>query len=278
MSSPLPHPVVVTGASTGIGRATVAALAAAGVRVFPTVRREADAQSLRSQMGDAVTPLLLDITDSDSVAAFGEQVVAAGPLSGLVNNAGIAVPAPAEYLPIEAFRRQLEVNLIGQLAVTQAVMPALRAGGGRIVTVGSIGGRLAGPLLGAYAASKFGLLGLTDSLRAELAPSGLRVILIEPGAVATPIWLRGRTTGDEIRAGLPAEANRRYAAVSQKLAADAERSTRHGAPPEAVADVIVRALTVKNPRHRYLVGRDAYALSMIARLPHRVRYRLVATR
>lgn len=274
----LPHPVVVTGASTGIGRATTTALVERGLRVFPTVRREADAAELRTELGELVTPLVLDVTDQDSVGRAADVVAAAGPLSGLVNNAGVAVPAPLEYLPLHELRRQLEVNLVGQLGVTQAMLPALRRGRGRIVTLGSIADRIAGPLLGAYAASKFGLLGLTDALRTELSRAGIRVILIEPGAIATPIWSRARASGEAILAGLPQEATDRYGGLVRRVSANGERAARQGLSPDAVAAVIIEALTHRRPRPRYLVGRDAQLLSMVARLPHRLRYRLLAAR
>jgi NAD(P)-dependent dehydrogenase (short-subunit alcohol dehydrogenase family) len=275
--------VVVTGASTGIGASLVGALVASRFHVWATVRREQDADDLRSRHGNAVSPLLVDLTDEASVRVAGEQVRTAGPLFGLVNNAGVALPAPLEHVPLDAFRRQLEVNLVGQLAVTQAMLPALREGRARgqearIVMVGSIGGRIAGPMLGAYHTSKFGLLGLTDSLRAELAPWGMRVILVEPGAVATPIWQRGRSVADETLAKLPDEGRKRYDKAIGRAIAEAESAERRGLPPAQAAKVIVRALTASNPRPRYLVGTDAKIASNVARLPHRLRYRLVAAR
>jgi NAD(P)-dependent dehydrogenase (short-subunit alcohol dehydrogenase family) len=270
--------VLVTGASSGIGAATVQELVLHGFDVWATVRREADADRIRQRGSTQVTPLICDVTDPAQVAAMGEQIRAAGPLHGLVNNAGTAIPAPLEYIPLEELRRQLEVNLIGQLAVTQAVLQAVRDARGRIVMIGSIGGRIAGPLLGPYHASKFGLLGLTDSLRAELAPDGIRVVLIEPGAVATPIWSSGVATGDRVTAGLPPEALSRYEARIARARANADRSARNGIPPAAVAAVIVKALTASNPRPRYLVGRDAHVLATVAALPNRLRYRLTAAR
>ena len=180
--------------------------------------------------------LRLDVTDADSVRAAGEQVTAAGPLHGLVNNAGVALPAPLEHIPIEVFRRQMEVNLIGQLAVTQAMLPALRQArekgmDARIVMIGSIGGRIAAPMLGAYHASKFGMVGLADTLRAELAPSSIKVILIEPGAIATPIWDRGGAAGNELIAGLPEEGRQRYADQIAAAQSSAAKSARRGLPP-----------------------------------------------
>jgi len=195
----------VTGASSGIGEATVSALIGCGFHVWATVRRDVDEQRLLATHGDRVTVRHCDITDPDQVTALGTEVVARG-LVGLVSNAGIAVPAPLEYLPLDHFRHQLEVNLVGQLAVVQAALPALRRTRGRVVVVGSIGDRIASPMLGAYNASKFGLLGLTDSLRAELAPTGIRVVLIEPGVISTRIWNSGRVRGEDLLAAAPPEA------------------------------------------------------------------------
>jgi NAD(P)-dependent dehydrogenase (short-subunit alcohol dehydrogenase family) len=270
--------VLVTGASTGIGAATVAELVGQGFQVWAGVRGDNDATRLVDEHGDRVRVLRFDVTDTDAVAAAGEQVMAAGPLHGLVNNAGVALPGPLEFLPVAALREQLEVNLLGQLAVTQAVLPALRAAAGRIVMVGSIGGRIAAPMLGAYHVSKFGLVGLTDTLRAELAPWRIRVILIEPGAIATPIWSRGTANADRLGEQMPARARELYAGQITQARKNAARSARNGLPPAAAAGVIARALTDPRPRPRYLVGRDALAASVVARLPYRLRYRLTAAR
>jgi len=273
----------VTGASTGIGRATVAELVRSGHHVWATVRGAQDADELRAEHAGAVTVLQFDVTDEVAVRAAGEQVRAAGPLHGLVNNAGVALPGPLEYLPAELFRRQIDVNLTGQLLVTQAMLPALRlarAAGqpARIVMVGSIGGRVAGPMLGAYHASKFGLVGLTDTLRAELAPSGITVVLIEPGAIATPIWQRGAAAAEEVIAAMPTEAAG-YAKQIAAVRATAERSAAHGLPASRAAATITRALTTANPRPRQLLGREARIGGAFARLlPYRVVYRLTAAR
>lgn len=278
-----PRSYVVTGASTGIGRACVAELVRRGARVWASVRTDRDAEELSREHGDAVRVLRLDLTDAESVRAAGEQVTAAGRLHGLVNNAGVALPGPLEYIPIEAFRRQIEVNLTGQLAVTQAMLPALRQArdqgrDARIVMIGSIGGRIARPMLGAYHASKFGIVGLADTLRAELAPSGIPVILIEPGAIATPIWSRGAEAGDQLMAGAPPDARQRYAAQITSARNEAARSARRGLPPPRAAAVVVTALTAASPRPRYLIGPDAHAAAVVARLPYRLRYRLTAAR
>lgn len=276
--------VVVTGASTGIGRATAAALVAARFHVWATVRRPDDAASLQAAHGDAVTTLELDITDEEAVRDAGAQVRAAGPLYALVNNAGAALPGPLEHLPLDVLRRQLEVNLVAQLSVTQAMLPALRASrdagrDARIVMIGSIGGRIAGPVLGAYNAAKFGVVGLTGSLRAELAPSGIRVLLVEPGAIATPIWSRGAAAGQAVEDAMPPDGLARYRAQIDQALANARRSAVRGAPPERVAAVVVRALLDRNPSPRRVVGRDARVAATLVRvLPHRAVYRITAAR
>jgi NAD(P)-dependent dehydrogenase (short-subunit alcohol dehydrogenase family) len=272
--------VVVTGASTGIGRATVAALVAAGFQVYATVRTEGDRDGLIAEFGPPVTPLMMDLLDEDSVRAAGAEVCAAGPLFGLINNAGAALPGPLEYLPIEVFRRQLEINLTGQLLVTQVMLPALRrsardTGDARIVMIGSISGRIAGPILGAYQAAKHGLVGLSGSLRAELAAFGIKVILIEPGAIATPIWDRGEAAGEQIRADNP-EIAARYGRQIAGLAAMAARGNRSGLDPQVPASVILDALQSRNPAPRRVVGRDAKIVAAMARvLPFRAVYRLM---
>lgn len=274
---------LVTGTSTGIGRACVATLVSTGARVWASVRTEADERSLRDEHGDAVTVVRMDLTDASSIKAAGVAVRAAGPLNGLVNNAGVALPGPLEHLPVDTFRQQIEVNLVGQLAVTQAMLPALRqaraqGAQARIVMIGSIGGRIAGPMLGPYHASKFGLVGLTDTLRAELAPSGIQVVMVEPGAIATPIWERGTAAGDELLAQLSPDGQKLYGVQIDEAKASAARSAASGLPPERAARVVLTALTAANPRPRYLVGRDAQIAAVVAQLPFRLRYRLTAAK
>jgi NAD(P)-dependent dehydrogenase (short-subunit alcohol dehydrogenase family) len=249
--------VLVTGASTGIGRATALALAASGTSVLAGVRRLEDAPP-------GTTPVQLDVTDAEQVGALREIAQ----LDGLVNNAGIAVSGPLEYLPVAELRRQLEVNVIGQLAVTQAVLEPLRRARGRIVNVSSIGGRVALPLYGPYSASKFALEALSDALRRELR--GVRVIVVEPGAMATPIWDRGIATADALFAEMPPAAHERYGKLVTVMRRQAEALGREGEPPERVAEVIVRALAARRPRTRYVVGRDARIQAALARaLPDR---------
>lgn len=271
--------VLVTGASSGIGGATVDELVRRGFHVWATVRRAEDEARLAERHGDDITVLRCDVTDADEVAAVSRRIRAHPQgLYGLVNNAGTAIPAPLEFMPLDEFRRQLDINLTGQLAVTQAVLSCLRESRGRVVNIGSIGGRIAGPVLGAYHASKFGLVGLTDTLRAELAPSGIAVVLVEPGTIATPIWHTGAAAGERLLADLPPEGLTLYRAQIDRTRAQARHAARNGLPPSAVAAVIATALTARNPRPRYLVGRDAKVISVVARLPYRLRYKLTAGR
>ena len=205
--------VVVTGASTGIGEATALHLRELGFDVRAGVRKDEDAERLRVARGHAAA---LDVTDADSIASAAAEVGDA-PLAGLVNNAGIAVSAPLEFVPIDELRRQLEVNVVGQVAVTQAFLPALRRGRGRIVNVSSIGGRIALPLAGPYAASKFALEAVSDSLRREVAQFGIEVSVVEPGGVKTPIWKKGTETAEQIAADLPPEAGQLYGGMVEVL-------------------------------------------------------------
>jgi NAD(P)-dependent dehydrogenase (short-subunit alcohol dehydrogenase family) len=276
-----PRAVVVTGASTGIGRATVLELVGAGFQVFGTVRREADAESLRQQFPELVTPLIMDLLDEDSVRAAGEVVNAAGPLFGLVNNAGAALPGPLEIIPIEVFRRQIEINLTAQLLVTQVMLPALhcsadQVGDARIIMIGSISGRLSGPMLGGYGAAKHGLAGLSSSLRAELAPFKIKVLLIEPGAIATPIWDRGRAAADHVQSQNP-DISARYSDQIQTAAKMANRLAGSGLDASVAAKIILEALQDDNPAPRQVVGREAKVIAALARLlPYRVLYSLTA--
>jgi NAD(P)-dependent dehydrogenase (short-subunit alcohol dehydrogenase family) len=248
--------VVITGASTGIGHASALHLASLGFKVFAGVRREQDAERLRAAGNGAIEPLHIDVTDQESIQRAAEAVLASvdgGGLAGLVNNAGIAVPGPLEYLPIEEFRRQMEVNLVGQVAVTQAFLPLLRQARGRIVNIGSIGGRVALPLLGPYAASKHAMEGLSDSLRRELRPSGIQVSLVRPGPIATEIWQRGNTTADDLLERMPGVETHYGPAIAASRAWASERAGE-AVPASVVATVVGEALTADKPRTRYLVG------------------------
>ena len=262
--------VVVTGASSGIGEACAYRLARAGWRVLAGVRADADAERLRDQ---GVEPVTLDVTDAASIGAATERVGGGG-LHGLVNNAGIAVSMPLEFLPLDELRRQLEVNLVGQLAVTQAFLPHLRRARGRIVNVGSIAGRSSLPFLGAYAASKHALEAVTDALRVELRPFGVEVSIVEPATIATPIWAKGGENVQRLLAGLPPDVltlyGERMAAFRSAVAAAADRAE----PVDEVAKVVEHALSAERPKTRYLVGRDARRRSRVERLPDRLRDRV----
>jgi NAD(P)-dependent dehydrogenase (short-subunit alcohol dehydrogenase family) len=271
--------IVITGASTGIGRASALRLDREGFDVFAGVRREADGDSLRAEASQSLRPLLLDVTDSGSIDAAADEVRAAGEgrLTGLVNNAGVAVAGPLEFLAIDDFRRSLEVNLTGQLAVTQAFLPLLRAGRGRIVFISSIGGRLATPFMGPYHASKFGLEAVADSLRQELRPHAVMVSVVEPGATATPIWEKGSNAAVAARQELGPEAESLYGASLDRMEDVARETGERGVPPDQVAATILKALTARRPRTRYQVGIDSkVGVRLRALLPDRVMDRAIA--
>lgn len=269
--------VVITGASTGIGHASALHLASLGFQVFAGVRRDADADRLRAAGNGSIEPVRIDVTDQSSIDAAAEQVREAtgGRVAGLVNNAGIAVPGPLEHLPMDEFRRQIEVNLTGQVAVTQAFLPMLRPSRGRIVNIGSIGGRVALPLLGPYAASKHAMEGLTDSLRRELRPAGIEVSIIRPGPIATEIWERGNNKADELLERMP-EAAEHYGPAIAAARAGAQERLKEAIPPSEVAEVVAHALTSDRPRTRYLVGPRTRIMALMATvLPDRWLDRLI---
>jgi len=271
--------VLVTGASTGIGRATALALDARGITVFAGVRKPADGDALVAA-GRHIVPLILDLTVAEQIAAAARTIAESGiPLVGLVNNAGIAAAAPLEFIAVDDFRHQLEVNVVGQLAVTQSVLPLLRASKGRIVNITSIGGLISGPMLGPYHASKFALEAMTDTLRIELAPWGIGVAAIEPGQIATPIWATASAKADTMIDGMPPEAAEFYAKGIAGARASAKRAAAEGLPPERVADAIIHALTAARPKTRYLVGSDAKLIGRVVRhLPDRLRDRMMVRR
>jgi NAD(P)-dependent dehydrogenase (short-subunit alcohol dehydrogenase family) len=268
--------VLLTGASTGIGRASALRLHGAGWRVFAGVRRQRDAEELRAAASERLVPVILDITDAGQIDAAAERVAAAtgGRLDGLVNNAGVAIPGPLETLAIEDFRRQLEVNLIGHVAVTQALLPQLREARGRIVFISSIGGRIAFPLTGAYHAAKFGIEAVGDVFRQELRPWRISVSIVEPGSIDTPIWERGEQTADEL-----AEPRREelYGAAVESYRTAVRRLAERGIASEKVAVAVEHALAARRPRTRYLVGIDARIQARLRPLlPTRLFDRLVA--
>jgi NAD(P)-dependent dehydrogenase (short-subunit alcohol dehydrogenase family) len=272
--------IVVTGASTGIGWGCVKVLIAGGYRVFGSIRRKEDAERLSREFGAACRPLIFDVTDRKAVSAAAEEVGAAigrDTLAGLVNNAGVAAPGPLLYLNIDAFARQLEVNLTGPLIVTQAFAPFLgvdrsRSGPpGRIIMISSVGGRNAPPFLGAYSASKFGLEGLSESLRREMMMFGIEVIVVAPGAVATPIWEKGKSAEAEFAQTLYAPAIERLMRYTRSLAGK-------GLPPERIGEAVKQAVTAARPRTRYTVTPEPIQNALANILPKRFVDRIIARR
>jgi NAD(P)-dependent dehydrogenase (short-subunit alcohol dehydrogenase family) len=271
--------VVISGCSTGIGEACARWLDRKGHRVFAGVRKLSDGERLRAGASGRLRPVVVDVTDSESIArareAIEQQLGGEG-LDGLVNNAGIAVAAPLEHVPLDDFRRQLEVNVVGQLALTQAMLPLIRLVRGRIIFMGSIAGRMAVPFLGPYAASKFALEALADALRVEVQPWGIQVSVLEPGSVSTPIWQKGVAAAEQLQSKLPGHALEGYAGAMEAVRHAAATSSRRGIPAEAVALAVEHALTARAPKTRYLVGRDARLQALLAALvPDRVRDRLI---
>jgi NAD(P)-dependent dehydrogenase (short-subunit alcohol dehydrogenase family) len=275
-----PKSVVITGASTGIGAACALHLDKLGLRVFAGVRRQADAEALKSKASSRLVAIALDVADSLSVSTAASAVAGAvgdAGLDGLVNNAGVVVTGPVEFLPLPELRRQLEINVVGQVAVTQAFLPLIRAARGRIVNMGSIAGRLATPFSSAYGASKFALEALTDALRLELAPWGISVSIIEPGAVATPIWEKGMKNGAAMLAAAPPEALVLYAEALEAFKKTSEHSAKNAADPMDVARAVEHALTAAKPKTRYVVGRRArIGAAMALLVPDRMRDTMVA--
>jgi NAD(P)-dependent dehydrogenase (short-subunit alcohol dehydrogenase family) len=268
------HGVLISGASTGIGRACALDLANRGVRVFAGVRQLPAGEALRAEAAGTIVPIVLDVTSADGIAAAIDAVAhenGARTLSGLVNNAGIAVGGPLEFVPIAAVRAQFEANVLGMLALTQACLPLLRAGRGRIVNISSISGRVATPLLGPYAASKFAVEGLSDTLRRELAAWGITVSLVEPGKVVTPLWAKSVSAAEAMLDDLPSDARALYGPAIERSKQRALRAARTGIPAADVATTVWSALTARRPRIRYLVGRDAKIGALLtALLPDRV--------
>jgi len=272
--------VVITGASTGIGQTCALHLDQLGFRVFPGVRKRGDGEALRAQASERLTPVQLDVTDERAITVAIETVAASvgeAGLAGLINNAGIAVAGMLEFLPLAALRNQLEVNVIGAVAVTQAFLPLLRKGRGRVVNIGSDSGLLSTPFLGAYCASKFALEALTDALRQELRPWGIKVSIIEPGNIQTPIWEKSSAAAKRLLEGMPRQAHELYGPAIEAVRVAAEKSAASAIPPTAVARAVTHALTARRPKTRYRVGKDAAFLALLARyVPDRMRDALIA--
>jgi len=255
--------VVVTGASTGIGAAIAQELAGRGFRVFGTVRRPEDGAALE---GAGVTPVRMDVTDGDSIVrarALVEQALAGAPLVALVNNAGVPAAGPLELVHLDEFRRALEVNLIGVVAVTQAFLPLLKRARGRIVNISSVSGRVAMPFMGPYAASKFALEAVSDSLRRELLPFGVDVIVVEPGSVQSRIWDKVQAMDLSRYGGTP------YERVLPRIRDVAVRSGAEGLPADRVARAVAKALIARRPPARILVVASVLSQKLLEWLPDR---------
>jgi len=271
--------VLITGASSGLGRAMAKGLAEQGYHVFAGVRRASDGRELEA-FHPGLQSVILDVTEEKTVtdvAEFlGEELGERG-LGGLINNAGIAQVGPLEYLGQEQWHHQLDVNVLGAVAVTREMLPLVRRGSGRLIFVGSIGGRLAPPLLGPYCASKFALEGLTEALRHELRPWGIPVVLLVPGTVRTAIWSKTRDQVDALSRQVPAEALERYRAFFQQLSRSVDQQQRNGLDVDVVTRSALRAMTAAKPRPRYVIGAEAHMVEFLTRmLPSRIKGPVVA--
>ncbi|MBD2309006.1 SDR family oxidoreductase [Chroococcidiopsis sp. FACHB-1243] len=261
--------VVITGASTGVGRATALLLDKQGYQVFAGVRREEDAESLKLNASSNLIPIILDITSSEqiqSAAKIVSQAVGEKGLTGLVNNAGILIDGPLEYLAIAELRWQLEVNVIGQVAVTQAFLPTIRKAKGRIINIGSVSGKVASPFFSALCASKFALEALTDALRMELAPWKIEAILIEPGSIASTAPDKVEASVQKKLANMSPIARSMYGDLYKFSMEQLIQSNRMGIPPEEVARAIQKALEVSKPKTRYFLSKQKFELSLLLML------------
>ncbi|MER6171144.1 SDR family oxidoreductase [Streptosporangium sp. NPDC001681] len=256
--------IVVTGASTGMGASAARELARQGFHVLAGVRRDRDADAIRST---GIEPVILDITKSEQVEALAVRV-AGDPraLHALVNNAGVQVNAPVEALPMAEWRRVFEVNLFGHIAVTQALLPALLRSKGRVINISSVGGKIAMATYGAYAGAKFALEAVSDSLRREVAPLGVQVVVVEPGGVRTEMAARGIATANHLAAQMTPDQDERYGSLVQANNKLMASGTASGLTADAAARVIAKAVTTHRPRTRYTAGRDAALITRLARM------------
>ena len=267
--------VLISGCSTGIGRATALHLDAQGFTVYAGVRKESDAEALRKEGSERLQTLQLDVTDPQAIRAAAESLgteLGDQGLAGLVNNAGISVNGPLEFIPLDELRRQLEVNTVSVVAMSQAFLPLIRKARGRLVHIGSIGGRNATPMLGPYSASKFALEAIAEAQRRELGPWGIEVVLIEPGAIKSAIWEKGLSDSEQMLAnGSPRELEL-YRPGMEALQKAAVKLAASAIPALEVAKVVEKALLLRRPRPRYVVGPDAKVQALLARLlPDRLR-------
>lgn len=261
--------VVVTGASSGIGRACALKLDKAGFQVFATVRKEKDAESLRQVTSEYLTPIFLDVTDEVSITAAAHivaQAVDEAGLAGLVNNAGIGVPGPMELIAANDLRQQFEINVFGQVMVTQAFLPLIRQAQGRIINIGSVGGKITSPFYGALCASKYALEAINDALRLELHQWGIHVILIAPTSISTPAADRLVGYTEAIIQQFTPEGHQHYEQIFRNFTKTVVAQEKTGSPPEVVAQTVLKALTAKKPKTRYPVGANAKTLTLMSQI------------
>lgn len=277
--SPKQKTIVITGCSSGFGRVTALHIAKRGWHVFATVRKEADQESLLSEAAtllckEQLTPLICDITSPEQVDALGQTVAAStSRLDALLNNAGTAYGAPMELLPLDDLRAQFEINVIAHVAVTQALLPLLKAARGTIINVSSVSGRIATPVLGPYAASKFAIEAISDTWRVELAPSGVQVVVIEPDSYATSIW---KTSKDRAGASVGQHRGGPYERLFRAVEKFSDHAATHGHPPQEFADTVEKILTSRRPHTRYVLPRtDIWLILLHQLLPGRIWDRLV---
>ncbi len=265
---------LVTGASTGIGEAAARLLHGRGWRVYAGVRNDQAAQNAEK---NGLVPVVLDVVNTEHIASAADKILSEthGRLDGLVNNAGVAVAAPMEFVPLEELRDQLEVNVVGLTAVTQAFLPALRHAKGRIVNVGSISGILTTPLMGPYCASKYAVEAISDALRQELAPHGVKVALIQPGRIITPIWQKSMQRAEANEEKLPEEGRKLYGKLIEAVKKSVKHVEKDALPVEPVAEAIWHALTAPEPKSRYLVAKKSLFIKLVANLPDKLRDSLI---
>ncbi|GHO90937.1 short-chain dehydrogenase/reductase [Reticulibacter mediterranei] len=258
--------VLVTGASSGMGKACALRLAQAGYSVFAGVRKERDAQLLKQEGSSRLIPVILDVTDEQSIAAAREvirETVGADGLVGLVNNAGVGVTAPIELVPLQELRGQFEINVIGQVAVIQAFLPLIRAARGRILNVGSVGGKITIPFGGPLCSSKYAIESINDALRMELRPWGIHVVLVAPGSIRTPAVEKLVADSEVMVNTFSPEGKARYAASYRAFVQSFLKQEEEGVGPEVMAETVYHALTVHTPRNRYPVGPKARLLPFL---------------
>lgn len=270
--------VVITGASTGIGEACAIGLAQRGYQVFAGTRKKEDADRLQAEGGPNLHPVNLDVTNAATIESARSEVSAvlgSKPLRGLFNNAGVSVNGPLEFVKPEDLRWQLEVNCVGQLAVTQAFLPMLRASKGRIIITGSVGGFVATPVLGPYNMSKFAMEAFADSLRVELTPDGIEVVLLQPAAIRTSIWDKGLSESETFIKNAPPEMEQRYGKFLAGITKFAEDGKTNSSDPKVVLDAVIDGLESPKPKTRYIMGVGAGQRRFLRMLPDRMRDRLL---